>query len=207
MSAAKTLSTARSIVDDVFGRRMAREIWTANYDKALPVSAHDFNLSAVLPAVFYMFRFGHRRGKGKFLETFGGNTGTARERRKAVTIERVATKLAENESVEGFQDETTRAILGDLLLCFCLENSNRALGRQEQVQRVAPAHYMASWIDLPDSVAHLRYVPEMITAMLADQGEQHVRQNQEGGRTWFAVGRGFEDNVLLKAFHQGMESK
>jgi hypothetical protein len=205
MSATKTLSTARSIVDDVFGRGMAREIWTANYDKALPVSAHDFNLSAILPAVFYMFRFGHRRGKGKFLETFGGNAVTEKERRKAATIERVATKLAEDESFGGFQDETTRAILGDMLLCFCLENSKRALGRQEQVQRVAPTHYMASWIDLPDSLANLRYVPEMITAMLADQEGHHVQQNQEGGRTWFAVGRGFEDNVLLKAFHQGMK--
>lgn len=72
------------------------------------------------------------------------------------------------------------------------------------MQRVAPAHYMASWVDLPDSVAHLRYVPEMIVAMLADQKGQHVQHNHEGDRTWFAVGRGFEDNVLLKAFHQGI---
>jgi len=99
---------------------------------------------------------------------------------------------------------TEQAILGDLLLCFCLENTKRALGRHEQVQRVAPAHYMASWVDLPDAVAHLRYVPEMIVAMLADQKEQHVQQNREGDRSWFAVGRGFEDNVLLRAFHHGV---
>jgi hypothetical protein len=204
MSAAKTATTARSIVDDVLGRGMTREIWTANYDKALPVSVQDFDLSAVLPAVFYMFRFGHRRGKGRFLGTFGSDAETTKERRKAATIERVANKLGETESFEGFQDETARAILGDLLLCFCLENTKRALGRHEQVQRVAPAHYMASWVDLPDAVANLRYVPEMIVAMLADQKEQHVQQNHEGDRTWFAVGRGFEDNVLLKAFHQGL---
>ena len=35
---------------------------------------------------------------------------------------------------------------------------------------------MASWIDLPDSVAHLRYVPEMIVAMLADQKDNHIEQ-------------------------------
>ena len=169
--------TPRSIVDAVLGRGMTREIWTGNYEKALPVSVQDFDLTAVLPAVFYMFRFGHRRGKGKFLETFGSDAETARERRKAATIERVATKLAETEWFEGFQDETARAILGDLLLCFCLENTKRALGRLEQVQRVAPAHYMASWVDLPDSVGHLRYVPEMIVAMLADQKGDHVRQN------------------------------
>lgn len=204
MSAAKTATTARAIVDDVLGRGMTREIWTGNYEKALPVSVQDFDLAGVLPAVFYMFRFGLRRGKGKFLETFGRESGTTKERRRAATIERVASTLAEAESFEGFQDETEQAILGDLLLCFCLENTKRALGRKEQVQRVSPAHYMASWVDLPDSVAHLRYVPEMIVAMLSDQEGLYVRQNQDGDRTWFAIGRGFEENVLLKAFHQGV---
>ncbi len=204
MSRAKTVGTGRAIVEDVLGRDMTREIWTGNYDKALPVSVQDFDLSAVLPAVFYMFRFGHRRGRGNFLQTFGSGTGTPRERRRAATIERVATKLTENNKFVGFDSEAERAILGDLLLCFCLENAKRALGRNEQVQRVAPAHYMASWVDLPDSVAHLRYVPEMIVAMLANQKDEYLQQNQEGDRTWFAVGRGFENNVLLRAFHQGV---
>jgi hypothetical protein len=164
----------------------------------------DFDLSAVLPAIFYMFRFGHRRGKGKFLEIFGSDTGTAKERRKSATIDRVANKLADSALFEGFQEEPTKAILGDLLLCFCLENSKRALGRREQVQRVAPAHYMASWVDLPEASAHLRYVPEMIVAMLADQKGRNVEQNEDNDRTWFAVGRGFEENVLLKAFDHGM---
>ncbi len=204
MSTPKTPTTARAIVDDVLGRSMTREIWTGNYDKALPISVQDFDLSAVLPAVFYMFRFGHRRGKGKFIETFGSETGTEKERRRAATIERVANRLAGAESFENFANETEQAILGDLLLCFCLENAKRALGRQEQVQRVAPAHYMASWVDLPVKVSNLRYVPEMIVALLANQEGQYVQQNQEKARTWFAVGQGFEDNLLLKAFHQGL---
>lgn len=204
MSNARTVSTARAIVDDVLGRGMTRDIWSGNYDKVLPISVQDVDLSAVLPAVFYMFRFGHRRGKGKFVETFGGITGTPKERRRAATIERVAIKLATDNRFEGFEDEVTQAILGDLLLCFSLENSKRALGRQEQVQRVAPAHYMAGWIDLPESVANLRYVPEMIVAVLADQKGDYVQANQPADKSWFAVGRGFEDNVLLKAFHQGM---
>ena len=58
-----------------------------------------------------MFRFGHRRGKGKFLDVFGKETGTVKGKRVA-TIERVASKLALTESFEGFQDETGRAILG-----------------------------------------------------------------------------------------------
>jgi hypothetical protein len=197
-------STARSIVTDVLGPAMTREIWSSNYDKALPLSVQDFDLSAVLPAVFYMFRFGQRRGRGNFLEAYGLKGGTARERRRSATIDSVATKLTSSGALDGFHDETKQAILGDLLLSFCLENRNRALGRQEQIQRVAPAHYMASWVDLPDSVVHLRFVPEMIVAMLADQKGDLVQANDDGDRSWFAVGRGFEDNVLLKAFHQGV---
>ncbi len=197
-------TTARGIVTDVLGPAMTRTIWSGNYAKALPLSVQDFDLSAVLPAVFYMFRFGHRRGKGRFLDVYSAGAGTTRERRRSATIERVAAKLAAAPSFEGFHGEAEQAILGDLLLSFCLENTKRALGRQEQIQRVAPAHYMAGWIDLPDRVADLRYVPEMIVAMLADQKEAFVQQNHEDDQTWFAVGRGFEDNVLLKAFHQGL---
>ena len=203
MSAEKTGTTARSIVDEALGRGMAREIWTANYDKVLPVSIQDFDLFAVLPAVFYMFRFGQRRGKGRFLEVFGGE-GTARERRRGATIERVAGILAQQSELRGFEQPVGQAILGDLLLCFCLENVKRSLGRTEQVQRVAPSHFMSSWVDLPDQVAHLRRVPEMIVAMLADQSGAHVQQSPEHERSWFRVGRGYEHNALLKAFMQGV---
>lgn len=198
-------ATARAIVDDVLGRAMTREIWSGNYEKVLPVSVQSFDLTAVLPSVFYMFRFGHRRGRGKFIATFGGDTGTIKERRRAATIERVSEILAEVEDAfKGFDSETGQAILGDLLLCFCLENTKRALGRKEQIQRCAPAHYMASWVDLPEQVAHLRYVPETIVAMLANQQTHYVEQNQDSGKSWFAVGRGFEDNVLLSAFNKGV---
>jgi len=107
-------------------------------------------------------------------------------------------------SISWLDGETEQAILGDLLLSFCLENANRALGRKEQVLRVAPAHFMASWVDLPQSVSNLRFVPEMLVAILADQQGSCVEQNREGDKTWFAVGRGFEHNVLLQVFHKGV---
>lgn len=204
MSSSRGPLTARAIADDVFGRDTTREIWSGNYSKALPLSVQDFELRAVLPAVFYMFRFGYRRGKGKFLETFGGDATGARERKRAATVECVAGKLSEGATFEGFEGDTEQAILGDLLLSFCLENAKRALGRKEQVQRVAPAHYMSCWLDLPETVANLRYVPEMIVAMLANQKGEYVQLNQPGDKTWFAVGRGFEENVLLRAFSAGV---
>ena len=197
-------STARDIVTDVLGPAMTREIWSGNYDKVLPVTINNFDLSAVLPAVFYMFRFGQRRGRGKFLEVFGTGGETKKQRRSSATIERVAAKLATDSKLDGFNGEVEQAILGDLLLSFCLENAKRALGRQEQIQRVAPAHYMAGWIDLPENVANLRFIPEMMVAMLANQKGEVIVPTHDGGRTWFAVGRDFEDNVLLKAFHQGV---
>src|SRR5262249_33660075 len=129
MSGAKSPTAARAIVDEVLGRSMTREIWTANYEEALPVTVQEFELGAVLPAVFYTFRFGCRRGKGSFLETFGGEAGTSQDRRRAATIERIAERLSQVDVFAGFDGEVERAILGDLLLCFCLENRNRALGR------------------------------------------------------------------------------
>ena len=201
-----TATTARSIVDQLFGRDMTREIWTGNYDKVLPLSIQDFDLTAVLPAVFYMFRFGQRRGKGRFLETFASQEDVnARERKKSANIVRISERLAHSSAFAGFQEDVAKAILGDMLLCFCLENARHALGREEQVQRVAPTHYMSSWIDLPDSVGHLRYVPEMIVATLANQKGEYIQRNQDDDKkTWFAVGRGFQDNVLLKTFDAGV---
>ena len=199
-------TNARGIVEDVLSRDMTREIWSSSYDKALPIIINNFDLSAILPAVFYMFRYGQRRGRGAFLKTFGSTEGTPRQRRQAATIERIATTLVKNDTFTGFEGEVEKSILGDLLLCFCLENVRHALGRTEQVQRVAPAHYLASWVDLPDNVAHLRYVPEMIVALLADQQDDYVQQN-DGTPTWFPVGRGFEDNLLLRAFNQGVTQR
>ena len=194
----------RKLVEEMLSRDMTREIWSGNYDKVLPFSILDFELPAILPAIFYMFRFGQRRGAGKFLETFGSPEGTPRQRRRSATIKRISEKLACAEELEGFDGETEQAILGDLLLCFCLENAKHNLGREEQIQRVAPAHYMSSWIDLPQSAANLRHVPEMIVAMLADQKGEHVEPSEDGSRTWFPVGKGYEDNVLIRAFSQGV---
>ena len=196
--------SVRRLVEDVLSPHMTREVWSGNFHKALPVSLQPFELSEILPAVFYMFRFGDRKGKGKFLDTFSTGTGTPSQRRRSATIERVADRLATADGLKGFDGEVKRAILGDLLLCFCLENVRHDLGRDKQVQRVAPTHYMASWVDLPQMVTHLRYVPEMVVAMLARQDGEHVERSGNRKRAWFAVGEGYEDNVLLRAFSQGV---
>ena len=196
-------NSARDIVRNVLPRNMADEIWSSRYDKALLVS-YPFEMSAVLPAVFYMFRFGQRRGRGGFLKTFVPEDGTPRERRRKATVDRVARSLASRHDLHGFCGKIEQAVLGDLLLCFCLENIRRELGRDRQIQRVAPAHYLASWVDLPESVTALRFVPEMVVAMLANQRGEHVEPNDDGDRTWFSVARSFEHNVLLRPFLRGI---
>ena len=157
------------------------------------------------PPYFICSVTGKDEGRGNFAQTFGGAGGTVSDRRQPATIEKVADSLSKTDHFQGFSDEIGKAILGDMLLSFCLENAKHALGRSEQpVQRVAPVHYMSSWIDLPDQVVHLRYVPEMIVAILANQDGEHVELHPDGERTWFAVGHGFSDNVLLQAFHKGI---
>ena len=194
---------ARKLVEDVLSPGMTREIWSGSYDKVLPVTVREFEWAAILPAVFYMFRFGHRRGKGKFIETFGLQEGSESQKRRSATVDRVAERLSNTVGLDGFNGKPEKAILGDLLLCFCLENTRHSLGRDQQIQRVVPAHYMASWIDLPDKMANLRYVPEMIVAVLADQEGEFVKLS-DNRRTWFPVGKRYEENVLLNAFSQGV---
>lgn len=195
-------SSPRTIVKDEMAPNRAKELWTAGYAKALPITINHFELSAVLPAIFYMFRFGERRGPGAFLNAFAPDAGTPQERRRDTTILRVAGVLARRGDFLGFDDGLKKAILGDLLLCFALENVRHEMGRDKQIQRVAPTHYMASWIDLPDSVAHLRHVPEMIVGTLVNQEKgDHVEPTDKGR---FPVASGYDDNPILSAFSQGV---
>ena len=189
-----------AIVRNVLPPNFARDLRTGNYEKVLPITIQEFAMSAILPAVFYMFRFGQRRGRGLFLETFAPKGASTP--RRSTTIERIATILADNDDLRGFNDDITKAILGDLLLCFGLENIRHQLGRDKQIQRVAPTHYMTSWIDLPDHVAHLRGVPEMIVGTLAGQNKGAYIEAPSGGR--FPIATNYDENPLLAAFSRGV---
>jgi hypothetical protein len=95
------------------------------------------------------------------------------------------------DEFHGFDgDRTARPCWPILMLTYCLENKSHELGHQEVVQRVFPTHYLASWVDLPETVAHLRGVPELLTVVLAwqDKGEALA---PETGRSRFPVGVGF----------------
>ncbi len=197
---------ARAIVRDVLPRAMANRIWSASYHRALPVELNNFDLPALLPTVFYLFRFGYRRGSGHFLRAFAPAAATtAAERRRRTTADRIAEVLADRPDLEGFTGPAERAVLGDLLLCFCLQNARSALGRDRQIQRAAPTHYLASWIDLPHNTGAVRLVPEMVVATLSNQKGRYVERTGEkgGGRTWFPISDP-ERNVLLKEFDGGM---
>ena len=186
---------------------MRAAIWSGSYGNALPITWQDVDLAAILPAVFYMFRFGMRRGRGRFVDEFAPEAETVRARRRQMTtVDRVSDRLAGGDGFRGFEDGVERGILGDLLLAFCLDNVRRRLGRDQQVQRVAPAHFFASWVDLPESVANLRGVPEMMVALLADQRKGHVvtPSSLEGKRQRFPVGTNIADNPLLAAFSRGV---
>ena len=201
------MPTPRAIAEGVFPPSDFKKIWTSNYEKVIPITCQDFALSAILPAVFYMFRFGYRRGSGKFLKTFSVEEGSEKQRRQEATIERISKILANKDSIRNFSSDVEEAILSDLLLCYCLENVHYKPGRKEQVQRVAPAHYMSSWVDLPDRVSHLRFVPEMIVAMLVNQKSGDFIEISSNNRTFFPIGSidGHKNNLLLRAFNQGIQ--
>jgi len=194
----------KTIVESVLTPARTKTLWSANYFLALPFTPQVFEIGGLLPAMLYMARWGHRRGKGHFSETFGrkdDKNKTIAPNLNEVTDGLITRNL---EEIACFEDESGRAMLADLLLTFCLENKDHALGHSEKIQRVFPTHYMASWLDLPEIVANLRGVPELLTALLAwqDKGET-IKAGDE--KTHFPVGCDFADNLLLAQFARHME--
>ena len=176
--------TNRQLVESALTQARTQSLWTSIFEPALPMTPQDFELSGVLPAIMYMARSGQRRGAGKFAQTFPGTDGNGR---KVTTISSVASVLAQQHAnLLGFDDKIGQAILGDMLLTWCLENTNLSEGQGVKVARVYPTHFLASWIDLPADIYDLRGVPEFITAVLADQPDPEFVRPISTGR--FPIG-------------------
>jgi hypothetical protein len=116
---ADQVKAIKTIVEDVLTNKITKELWTGNYLPILPFTPSGFDLDAILPAVFYMFRAGKRRGKGRFQETYGDVTMRVGKGAN-VSVENVAEILAQAEGqFAGFRGTIERALLGDALLAFC----------------------------------------------------------------------------------------
>lgn len=190
--------SAKDIVEEVFTSPLAELIWTANTLVVLPLTPQNFAVGSVLPAALYMCRRGCRRGRGRFQQTF-----SMAERMRA-NVWSVAGKLSQDTaSFANFGSEVEKDILGDLLLCDALENKGHSEGHQEEVQRAFPVHFLSSWLDLPPAVANLRFVPEMLVCLLANQA--HGLKIEPGiGNGPFPVGLSPEENLLFKIFARGV---
>lgn len=185
----------KKVIEDALGGHMTSQIWTSTYQPVFPFTPQDFSVGALLPMILYLFRWGHRRGKGRFAAAFGEGAPP--------TIRSVVNRLAQEETIRGFESDTAKAILGDFLLTSTLENRRHSEQHDEQVQRCFANHYLASWIDLPISAANLRGVPEMITALLSDQKEG-AQIEPFAGSGKYPVGSRVEENALLKALGPGI---
>jgi len=112
---------SREILIEVLGKKDADELWGAGYGPVLPITANDFEMGGILPAVIYLLRWGHRRGRGKMIGAYG----------KGASVVKIARSLACNQNwLEGFEGEVQQNIMADLLLAFCLENKGHKDGRE-----------------------------------------------------------------------------
>ena len=194
--------TVKTIVEEALNPARARGLWTANYFPALPFTPQHFEIGGLLPAMLYMARWGHRRGRGNFVETFGEKDGSGKLIPPTLTDVIRGLLGQETSAFEGFADACGRSTLADLLLTYCLENKGHEIGHTEQVQRVFPTHYQASKVDLPKDITSLRGVPELLTALLAwqEKGDYLV----PGVKGLFPVGGEFRNNLLLALFARHM---
>jgi hypothetical protein len=187
----------RQVIEAVLGSQMTSQIWTSTYPPVFPFTPQDFSVGAILPMMLYLFRWGNRRGKGKFAEAYGAGAPP--------TISTTVAKLVDDPGIVGFANAAGRAILGDFLLTSILENRRHSESHDEQVQRCFANHYFASWIDLPSSSANLRGVPEMITALLSNQRDGEMVE-PFAGRGRYRVGARVQDNDLLTSLAPGTET-
>lgn len=168
------------------------DMWTLNYRRVLPIVMQQWPPSGVVPALFYLLRWNHRRGSGKFQEVFH-QKGVS----KGATVEQVAKVLAEHTEgwLTGFDRPVDRDVLADLMLACCVETVRREPGRDKVVHRVLPTHFFASWVDLPPR-SQMRDVPETLAAVLG-------RPEGEGVQP-FPLGCPVAENRLLAAFGTGV---
>ncbi len=183
--------------------RFADLTWTSATMPVYPAIPQNFAVGGILPAIFYLFRRGVRRGTGHFHKTYRSGS--------AVTIssilEVLACGVAEQANGQAarfveFRDELRKEVLGDLLLAHTLENRRRSESKAEEVIRVYPSHFFASWVDLPVKVAHLRWVPEMVVALLAEQDLADALQPCDQGP--FPIAKKPQENLMLRPFHRGV---
>ncbi|MBK8115438.1 MAG: hypothetical protein IPK44_13360 [Candidatus Accumulibacter sp.] len=129
---------AKIHVEDVLTPARARALWTVAYFPVLPFTPADFEVGSLLPAMLYMARRGHRRGKGHFIEAFGrpDGQGKAHSPRLVDVASGLLTRRAGGD-FDGFADDLGSAMLADLLLSYCLENKGHELGHEKVVQRVS----------------------------------------------------------------------
>lgn len=194
----------KEIVEGVLDTPTTKKLWSSVCMPVLPFTPQDYSMGAVLPAILFMFRWGHRRGKGTFIKTFGK---VENDKVAQPTIEDVANKLSQKHDwFEGFEEQTEKSILGDMLLTFCFENKTHLEGRTEQVQRAFPTHYFASWIDLPEKVINLRNIPEMLVSILVEQEEGEYLKKTDC-KSFFSISSSFDKNIFLSLFGNLIEIK
>ena len=88
----------------VFAGPIVSKIDTVVTHEILAFTPTHFEISALLPAVLYNFRFGQSRGGGMFKKVFAGNTYSGTK--NIVTIDDVAGNLSNNPELIGFDDST-----------------------------------------------------------------------------------------------------
>ncbi len=188
----------RQLATDVLSASAVRRLWTVNYAPVLAVQPQDFAVGTMLPALFYLFRWGVRRGRGRFAPAFSSGDGGP------VRAEDVAAKLVQHPAIR-VDGPAGPAILGDMVLAHCLEARKRSAARAEPIIRAYPTHYLASWLDLPVKYSNLRYVPDALAAALA-QAPGHSPSHAPGAPRLFGA-EALQDNALLRVFAGAVETR
>jgi hypothetical protein len=120
------------------------------YEPAMRMDYQYIILEDVLPGLFYVTRFGRRRGRGEW--------AGRRARQVAEALSQKREKFA------GFDGDREQRVLEEWLKVTVLRLIER--GAADKVMSIRPLHFMTYRVDLPFNWAHLRSVPEFVSAIL-----------------------------------------
>jgi hypothetical protein len=190
--------TPKEALVKVINKKYTDELWKVNYFPVIPISFGPFDLGSTIPALFYLFRRGVRRGTGQFRKIYGAEDGL-------VSVSGLGKKLVADGVVLSSEFHSY-VLIADYLLCNVFVNKLHSVEREADVVRMSACHYLSAWIDLQNRSVHTRLVPELLMNTLLQQLDGEYVQRRTDSMSSFAVTGRYSDHALLRPFSVGMSS-
>jgi len=185
----------------VLGGELHSELIGFKYEPLSLIDPNNFRVHEAIPGLIYVFRYGRRRGKGRWTEVSLSDE-PRQELTTRVTVRDVArTLVQESPRLEGFDQQAGEDIVSDWLAAAVVQTLRGTGEVDDPVQWIRPLHYFACWADLPKQFINLRSVPELLAGVMTDADSGVLGRDPSGP---FSVAANPSMNILLEVLGHGV---